>query len=380
MNTTNKKIPILFFLHFLKGFGGTERHIFEVTKRLDRDKYIPFVCCLKLKKRMKEVFKENDVQVMELPLQKIYGFQAIKYGMKLIEFIKKEKIKIIQTFHILPDLYVPIVAKIAGTPVIISSRRDLGFDRKKGHLFVQKGINVLVDKIIVNSNAVKKTLIRNEQVSSLKITKIYNGVEMKNNKSIVDGQALRKKMGIEPSCFVVGLLSNMNPIKGCKYFVDACPIIMKQVPNTKFLIVGGGPLMEELKKRIRDLGVLKHTIFTGHLLNGTDYLSMMDVSVNSSLSEGFSNTILESMASGVPMVATQVGGNPEALVDGKTGLLVPPGDSSAIANAVIRILRDRTQPESMGKCAKKHAEEVFSMEKMMSEIENLYESLTNGKS
>ena len=328
---------------------------------------------------MKEVFEENNVQVMEFPLQRIYGFQAIKYAMKLIYFIKKEKIKIIQTFHLLPDLYVPIVAKMAGTPIIISSRRDLGFDKNKYHLFMQRGINVFVNKIMVNSKAVKNIVIENENVSSSKIQKIYNGVELKNNKTNNFKNEIRKKLNIKQSEFIIGILGHHRAIKGGKYFIDACPRILEQVPNTKFLIIGGGPLIEELEKRAKDLGILNHIIFAGYLINGSDYLSIMDISVNSSLSEGFSNTILESMAFGVPMVATKVGGNPEAIVDGKTGILVPPKDSSAIANAVIRILEDRALAESMGKSAKKRVEEIFSMKRMVSEIVSLYESLINGR-
>ncbi len=379
MNTPNKKIPILFFLHYLKGFGGTERYLFEVIKRLDRDKYIPFICCFQLKEVMREVFKAQGVPVTEFPMQRIYGFQAVRYGKKLIDFIKEEKIKIIQSFHLLPDIFVPIVAKIASVPIIISSRRDMGFDKNKYHLFLQRRINVLVDKIMVNSDAVKNSVINNENVSSSKIEKIYNGIDIVNQKNVSSIKVLKKKLNIKLSDFIVGILAHHNrSIKGGIFFISACLKILKQVPNTKFLVVGGGNLIEELKENAKSLGIAEQVIFTGPVLDARDYLSMMDVSVNSSLSEGFSNTILESMASGVPVVATNVGGNPEAIMNGKTGFLVPPANDSAIADAVVRILKDKKLTKSMGLCAKKHVEENFSMEKMMARVENFYDSLMTG--
>jgi len=378
MKTSNKKTPILFFLHYLKGFGGTERYLFEVIKRLDRDKYIPFICCFQLKEVMRDVFKAHGVTVTEFPIKRIYGFQAVRYGKKLIDFIKEEKIKIVQSFHLLPDLFVPIIAKIADVPIIISSRRDLGFNKKKYHLFLQRRINVLVNKIMVNSDAVKNTVINNENVSSSKIEKIYNGIDIVNNKNVSSIKVLKKKLNIKRSDFIVGMLAHHRPVKGGIYFIDACKRVLIQAPNTKFLIVGGGVTIEKLKEKVKSLDINEQVIFTGPVLDGTDYLSMMDVSVNSSLSEGFSNTILESMASGIPVVATNVGGNPEAIIDGKTGFLAPPANASAIADAVVRILTDKTLAKSMGLCAKKHVEENFSMEKMMARIEVFYNSLMTG--
>jgi len=380
MNTKRQKIPILFFLHFLKGFSGTEKHLYELTTKLNKDKYIPFVGCIKLKERMRKIFEDNNVRVMEFPIKRVYNYDVFKYGFDLFKFIKKENIRIIQSFHLLPDIFVPIIARLAGVPIVISSRRDLGFDKKKRHIFVQRGINVLVDKIIVNSNAVKETLIANENVATEKITRIYNGVSRYINRSIDDGMDLRRKLGYKQSDLVVGLLANFQPIKGIKYFINACPLILNQIPNAKFLIVGGGPLLESLKERARDVGIIDQTIFTGHLLNGANYLAAMDVSVNSSLSEGFSNTILESMASGKPVVATNVGGNPEAVVDGKTGFLVPSKNSSALADAIITILKDKKLTQSMGSEAKKRVETFFNMERMMSKMDNLYESLLMGNS
>ena len=105
------------------------KNVFELTKRINRDKFVPLVGCFALKERMIKVFKEINVKVIEFPLKKIYGYHALKNGIKLFNFIKKENIKIVQSFHLLPDIYVPIIAKIAGVPIIISSRRDLGFDK-----------------------------------------------------------------------------------------------------------------------------------------------------------------------------------------------------------------------------------------------------------
>ena len=143
MNCSSSKIPILYILQNLLGFGGTERHLYEVTKRLNRDKFEPLVCSFNLNENMINEFKKINVDVMKLPVKRIYDYQAIKTGVKFIQLLKRKRIKIVQSFHSLPDLFVPIFSKIAGVPVIISSRRDLGFDKKRSIVFASTSFDMI---------------------------------------------------------------------------------------------------------------------------------------------------------------------------------------------------------------------------------------------
>jgi len=372
------KIAILYVIHFLFGYGGTEKHLFELVKRLDKDKFMPMVCCFTGGKFLEEIKKLN-VKAFELPVNRLYGLQAIKSAIRLGRIIRKENIRMVQTFHTKPDLYVPVIAKLCGVPVVISSRRDLGFNRKKIHVPLQKIINLFVDKIIVNSNAVRDMCAKQEHIASNKIVLIYNGIAEEFLRKGTQIENQRKGLQIRSSEFAVGVLSNLNPIKGIDSFINACPLVLEKIPNTKFLLIGDGPMREKLLKQVKRLGISSNVTITGNLKDIRGVLSMIDISVNSSLSEGFSNSILESMAVGKPVVATNVGGNPEAVVHGETGFLVPPRNPNALAEAIIKLVENKRLARKMGIAGRERIIEHFTLKKMIKETESLYGSLLEKK-
>jgi len=375
-----KRIPILYVIQTLKGFGGTEKHLCELVKRLDKNRYEPIVCCFESGKgKMVQELRKIGIETIVLPIKKIYGFGTLRYGFRLRNFIKQKQIKIVQSFHVNADLYIPLVAKLSGIPVVVSSRRDLGFDRKKQHSIIQRFVNIFVDKIIVNSEAVKNRLIEQENVNSNKINIIYNGVDLEYFRQDRNTQQIRERFGIAPSEFVVGSIANFNPIKGGNFFLETCYLLLKEGINVKFLLIGAGPLLKKYEDMVGRLAISQKVIFTGNIKNVNELLSIMDISVNSSLSEGFSNTILESMAAGKPVVATNVGGNPEAVINGKTGLLVPSKDSKALTEAILYLLKNRKISQNMGIAGRKRAEQFLTIERMIKDMDTLYNALLEEK-
>jgi glycosyltransferase involved in cell wall biosynthesis len=174
---------------------------------------------------------------------------------------------------------------------------------------------------------------------------------------------------------LVVVFSRLNQMKGIQYFLDAAIILARRFPHVRFLVVGDGESRKELEEYAGRLGLAQRTVFTGFRSDVPELLSEAAVSVLPSLSEGLSNSLLESMASGVPVVATRVGGNPEVIEHEVTGLLVPLLDSAALAAAIGRVLEDKDLAARFAHAGIRRVAELFSMERSVRETEHLYQRL-----
>lgn len=354
-------IKILYFINKIKD-AGAQKHLLEVVAGIDKARFEPELVTLE-----------------ELGIKRIYGISGIRGLLRLVGLIKKGKFDIIHSYLFSENILGSIAARIAGVPVLITSRRDTGmlYQDKPHYIWAYRFTNHLVDKIICVSQAVKKAVITKEKVNIRKIEVIYNGVDV--NKYVYKYQplAIRKSLGIEEDKFVVGIVANFGWIKGHHDFIEAACIVLQEIPNTTFLFVGDGPL----KKLYQDLiynthyAIRDNFLFLGSRKDIPGILSIVDVSVNASYSEGMSNTILESMALGIPVVATSVDGNLEIVGDGITGLLVPSQNPKLMAEAIIRILKDKELAGQMSKNAKRVIEDRFTAKIMIKNMECLYEQL-----
>ena len=377
------KITILYMIDTFSGMAGAERNLFEVVTRLDTKRYAPIVICLH-GGRLAHILRGNrEIEVMSLDLVRIYTVNAIIKAIKIFKLIKRRKVKIVVTYHESSDFFGGIIAKLAGVPVIISSRRDMGYRLNKRHILFYRIINNLFDKIITVSDAVKDEIFRKQNVPWHKLTTIHNGVELEKFDIKVDKDALKKSLKLEKHRPVVGILAALRPIKGHKYFLEAASIILKELPDTYFLIIGWfddeNYYCKELKDFTKELGIGRNVFFTGGRLDTAEMLSIVDVAVLSSINEGFSNTMLEYMAAGKPVVGTEAGGTKEAVIHKEPGFLVPPRDAEGLASAVGLLLRDRDLRIKMGKQGRERAEAYFSITKMMRGIEGLYGDLLREK-
>jgi len=183
---------------------------------------------------------------------------------------------------------------------------------------------------------------------------------------------------IASSCNIVGTVARFTEQKGLKYFVQAIKLIKEQIPNCKFIIVGDGELKNSLINSVKNIGVSQDVIFTGYRVDAVSLMSIFDIFVLPSLWEGMPYTILEAMALKKPVVATNVFGNSEIILNGITGNLVPPRDSLAISEAVIRLLKDKEKAKEMGENGFRRVKKNFSAKKMTEKIEQTYLELLNG--
>jgi glycosyltransferase involved in cell wall biosynthesis len=172
------------------------------------------------------------------------------------------------------------------------------------------------------------------------------------------------------------MVANFNrSVKGVRYLVEAAPSIVRAVPQVRFLLVGRGDQEAELRQLTDRLGVAEQVIFAGYADNVDEYYALMHVSVLTSLSEGFSITLLESMSHSLPVVVTDVGGNREVVADGVTGYLVPPRDTPAFVDRVVRLLKDDETRARFGRAARRRVEKDFSLEDVAQRYLQVYERL-----
>src|SRR5439155_23841531 len=197
----------------------------------------------------------------------------------------------------------------------------------------------------------------------------------------------REQLELPQRTPVIAVLARLVPFKGIQYFLEAAALIASRVPESRFLVIGdahpgddGRAYRQQLERYADRLGLSQRLVFTGFRLDVPELLSEVTVSVRPCVSsEGLSNALLESMAAGVPVVATRVGGNPEVVQDGRTGLLVPPRDPHALANAISRLLEDPGLARRFGRAGRDRVAEHFSIEQMVSKTERLYLGLLERK-
>jgi len=224
-------------------------------------------------------------------------------------------------------------------------------------------------------------MIEKQRIESQRVVKIYNGIEIDEYRMDYDKEAihvkssLREEMGLKKDIPIIGVIGRLVWQKGFEYFIEAIPGLLKKFKDARFLIVGEGKLEEELKLKSKRLGLEDKLIFTGFRSDIKEVLASIDVFVMPSLLEGLPMTLLEAMAMGTPIVATDIDGITEVLDNGKTGLLVPPKDTKALTDAITYLLVHSDKAYQIGLTARKVVEERFRVDVMVQKVEEVYEEL-----
>ena len=240
----------------------------------------------------------------------------------------------------------------------------------------------LVDGVIVPSHALKKQVMRHGYLSDEMVRVIHNGTKDKTFMR-PDGAAaetLRRKYELNRDDLVAVVVGRFVDQKGHVYLVEAAPGIVAQVPNVRFLLLGNGPLEQKLKGRIAELKLEKHFVFAGMLDNIDAELAGADLMIHPAIEEPFSHAILEGMRAGLPIVASNVGGIPEALIDGETALLVPSRDPAGLLAAVARLLKDEPLRSRFSQATQKRWRAEFRVDAMMRKVEEYFDLLISRRS
>lgn len=373
-------------LEFVSQFaiGGTERHVVNLARGLDPSRFeLSFACFRRAGPFLKDI-ERLQTPLAEYNINSLHNRNTLKQQLRFARHIRSSEIQIVSTYGFYPNVFAIPAARLAGTPVTVASIRDTGEMWTPMQRRLQKWVCRWADCILVNSEAVRHRLVA-EGYHREKIAVIRNGIDLTRFTGKGGAGRLRQELGLSPSAPLVVVLSRLYRLKGIEYFLEAAAIVALRFPEARFLIVGDrGPeddaYREALERQAARLGLGQRVIFTGFRLDVPEVLSNAAVSVVPSLSEGLSNTLLESMAAGAPVVATRVGGNPEAVEDGVSGLLVPPGNAGALTRAVSFLLENPETARALGHAGSRRIAERFSLEHMVRETERLYQVLLSRSS
>jgi glycosyltransferase involved in cell wall biosynthesis len=266
--------------------------------------------------------------------------------------------------------------RILNVPMIITSKRALGThqDRNRGWRIFDMASFRFSHYVTVNSKAVGADTIKRDRGHAAKIRLIYNGLNLEAfTTTIANKREIREALHLDPNHKIVITVANLIPYKGHAELLRAAAMVNKRFANSIFLLVGEDRgIQKGLEQKAQELGLGSHIIFLGQRTDIPDLMAASDISVLPSHEEGFSNVVLESMAAGLPVVATRVGGNPEAIVDGETGWLVPPKKPKELALKIMDLLHDPEKAKKWGEAGRRRVEQNFSYEKMVAEHIKLY--------
>jgi glycosyltransferase involved in cell wall biosynthesis len=265
-----------------------------------------------------------------------------------------------------------ILGRLADVPIIICSERTMAMESEWRYR-VNRWTIGLVDRVIAVSANVRDFCISHIGLPAEKLVVIYNGVEVPGE--CPSRPEARAELGLPPDGLVAGVVSRLDPAKGVRVLIRA----LAQVDGVTLTIVGDGPERAALESVADKLGVAGRIHWIGHRRDVLRLLPAFDLFVQPSLHEGLPNTVLEAMAAGLPVVATAVGGTPEVVVDGVTGLLVPPHDPDALAKGIACLLRDLDLRRKMGRAGRERVKRRFAMKQMVRQTQTLYEHLLRAK-
>lgn len=367
-------------LEFVNSFhiGGTERQFVALVQGLAGRGHEVHVGCLRRRGELRRDLPEG-LPVHEYPIPSLKSATAARRVLELARYLRRHRIDVVHATGLYANVFAVAAARLAGTPVIVASVRDLGHTWAPALERGQRLVCRLADGVIVNARAVGRRLEDQGWVPG-RIHLVPNGISARRPPVRPGGGGLRRELGIPAGAPVVGVIGRLCRWKGLDHFLDAAALVAANRPDAWFVIVGGATVggegwVAELRARAAALGLEGRTVFTGPRNDVPELLPELTVSVQPSLSEGLSNVLLESMAAGLPVVATAVGGNPELIRDGVDGLLVPPADPTALAAAVEGLLDEPQRAAALGHAAWRSAFERFSHEAMVERTVAVYEEL-----
>ncbi|PIE35298.1 hypothetical protein CSA56_04780 [candidate division KSB3 bacterium] len=390
---SDKKIKIVYIIGRLV-IGGAEKQITETAARINRDIFDVRLYCLSEGGPLEAFVREHhidttifeSVRYTSFPSFVSYLLTRLKKFQALYRYLKREQPDIVHCYMFAPSIYGGIISRLTGHPILITNRRCLGLFKENKPLFqfLENMVNRFTDLVLVNSKALRDDVLQREKIDPQKVRIIYNGVNIqkftpipKDSESYALVSETKQKLGIPNNDgIIVGMLATLFPYKGHRDFITAASIVHRTYPKIWFVCVGADRgIREELQQLGHHLGLSSHLIFPGEFQDAAEILPVFDIQVSASCEEGFSNAILEGMASGIPMITTDVGGTPEAVQHEVTGLLVPPKDPEKLALAMMSLIENPECASRLGMNGRKRVESRFSMEEMIHSLEHVYMEL-----
>ncbi len=369
--TMPRPIRVCFLIDNLE-VAGTESQLLALIHGLDRTKVQPFLCLLDGRSDLSRSLEPANCPVLRLGVRSLCRPSTLAKAWRFARFLRRNKIDVVHCFFPDSTRFAVPVARLAGVRRIVASRRNLGhwmtpWDRRLARFYRR-----WIDVTVANCEACRRAVIEQEGVAPESVVVIRNGIDLDRFARIpaytpsVNGRPRR-----------VGMVANLRPVKAPDVFVRAAAIVSQSHSNVVFQIAGSGDT-ESVRRLARECGIENRLELLGQVQDIPSFLAGLEIAVLTSHSEGLSNSLLEYMAAGRPIVATAVGGNMELIEHGIHGLLVPPGDSEAVASVVNCLLTEPVLGGMLGAAARCRVAEHFGKEMLFSSYEGLYLDIVRG--
>lgn len=367
-------------LQFINSFhqGGSERQAVQLTRLLVEDEtFEVFLACLNNGGVLREeVERLGFTDIPEYKLTSFFNLNFWQQARNCAKFIQENKIEIIHTHDFYTNIFGMTAAAFAKVKVKIASKRETGGMRSGSQKIVEKIAFLQANEIVVNAEAVKKYLI-GEGIPANKINVIYNGLDLDRlTPKTNDRMQICKELGLpeDENIKFITLVANLrHAVKNQPMFLRSAEKVLQKFPDAHFVLAGEGELKSELEKLAQDLQISQNTHFIGRCTQVPELLSISYACTLTSFNEGFSNSILEYMAAAKPVIATNVGGAKEAIIEAETGFLIESDDSESLAEKLIWLLENPNQADEMGKKGREIAEEKFSCKTQLEKTKSLYQ-------
>jgi glycosyltransferase involved in cell wall biosynthesis len=351
------KIKVLHLVEDLKR-GGLETVIAEIAYRLNKQAFDVEVWAVVRGGEVAEDLRNNGVQVQICDIPSYYNpFNILKLAYRLY----RSRFSIIHTHGYFASTIGRIAAVIARIPVVVTHLHTIYYGMSLRNRMIDRFLNIFSSKIICVSEAVKKSFV-DAGFNMKKAVVIYNGRDQA--RYILPRNQSEKRILIT--------IASLHVYKGHTFLLKALHQVLKEIPETYLWLVGDGPLMEPLKAEVEKLDLAPYVSFLGFRKDVPELLSFATLFVLPSLREGFPLAIVEASAAGLPIIATDVGGNPEGVINDETGLLVSPEDGEALAEAIVHLLKNPEKMKTMSAKARQLFMEKFDTKQMIGKIEDVY--------
>jgi glycosyltransferase involved in cell wall biosynthesis len=362
-----KPCPVLLMTRSL-GLGGSERQLTEIAKALDRVEFEPHVGCFHAEGFRAEELRASRVPILRLNVPSFVRPGVLAGALELGRYLEEHQVQLVHTFDVPLNLFGVPVARFFRTPRVVSSQRAhraLTPGLRRGLLRVT---DRLVDAIVVNCEAVRRELVECDRVPARLIHLCNNGIDAGSYESV---------RGRREGPVVIGVICALRPEKGLETLIQAFAQLGERA--ARLLIVGSGPALDGLQALAAKLDLKDRCVFEPATKHVAERLRTIDIFVLPSLSEAFSNSLMEAMASGCCVVASRVGGNPELVIEEESGLLFHAGDSADLARCLDRLLNDDGLRERLAEAGTRRIREHFTIAAAAQRMAAIYRSVLEGQ-
>lgn len=359
--------------------GGTELNAFRTARRLNAAGVDLRVVSLSTEGPLLAQYAELGIPVDLLPLGKLYGRGALAAGRRLAGIIRERSVQVVHAHDFYSNIFAAPWTRVAGAR-FIASRRWWEGPSRRAQRWANRASYALAHRVLANSESVAELLVRGERVRRSRVAVVPNFLDEEAFDPPPAGwvEGLARELDLPDDRTVAGVVASLSPIKDHGTLLRAMASLAKDWPRLHLVLVGGdGGSRRELEQLTGNLGIADRVRFAGFRPNQPSAHHLFDISVLTSVSEGMPNSVLEAMAAGRPVVATRVGAIPDAVIDGETGLLVPPREPGSVAAALGTLLRDPARGINLGARGRERARARYAATGVIARLNELYHELVS---